>query len=122
MLSIVNLYASVDGKAILKGLSLELPTGQVHAVMGPNGSGKSTLSRVICGHPDYVVTEGSITYDGVDLLAMPIEEREQRFLLRREGIPVPREARTIDAVDDVEARNFLLDQRPLVNPSRAFEQ
>ena len=91
MLSIKNLHASVDGKAILKGLSLELPTGEVHAVMGPNGSGKSTLSRVICGHPDYVVTEGSITYDGADVLAMPIEERARKgiFLSFQHPVEIP---------------------------------
>jgi Fe-S cluster assembly ATP-binding protein len=75
MLKIENLHATVDGKQILNGLSLEIPTGQVHAVMGPNGSGKSTLSYVLAGREGYEVTEGSVTFNGVDLLAMEPEER-----------------------------------------------
>lgn len=75
MLSIQNLHASVDGKAILNGLTLEIPDGEVHAIMGPNGSGKSTLSYVLAGREGYEVTEGSVTFNGTDLLAMEPEDR-----------------------------------------------
>ena len=75
MLKIENLHASVAGKEILKGLSLELQPGQVHAIMGPNGAGKSTLGNIIAGREGYEVTEGSITFNGQDLLALEPEER-----------------------------------------------
>ncbi|WP_137179720.1 Fe-S cluster assembly ATPase SufC [Roseomonas sp. AR75] len=75
MLKIENLHATVDGKQILNGLTLEIPSGEVHAIMGPNGSGKSTLSYVLAGREGYEVTEGSVSLNGVDLLAMEPEER-----------------------------------------------
>ena len=70
MLEITNLHATVADKPILNGVSLHVPAGEVHAIMGPNGSGKSTLSYVLAGRPGYEVTEGSVTYEGQDLLAM----------------------------------------------------
>ena len=75
MLKIENLHASVEEKAILKGLSLEVPAGEVHAIMGPNGAGKSTLGNVIAGRPDYEVTQGSVTWNGVDVLDLDPAER-----------------------------------------------
>ena len=75
MLKIQNLHAGIGDKEILKGIDLEIGPGEVHAVMGPNGAGKSTLSAVLTGKPDYAVTEGSILYDGRDLLSMKPEER-----------------------------------------------
>ena len=75
MLKIDNLHAEVDGKPILKGLSLALNPGEIHAIMGPNGAGKSTLSYVLGGRPGYEVTEGSVSLDGQDLLAMEPHER-----------------------------------------------
>ena len=75
MLKIDNLHAEIDGKAILKGLSLSLNAGEIHAIMGPNGAGKSTLSYVLSGRPGYDVTEGSATFDGQDLLALAPHER-----------------------------------------------
>jgi Fe-S cluster assembly ATP-binding protein len=75
MLEIKNLHANVDGREILKGLDLTLPKGEVHAIMGPNGSGKSTLAYVLAGKEDYEVTEGSVTWNGEDLLAMDPTER-----------------------------------------------
>jgi len=80
MLKIDNLHVKVDGKEILKGLTLDVPTGEVHAVMGPNGSGKSTLANVLAGRPGYEITAGSVTYQGRDLLALAPEERA------REGV------------------------------------
>lgn len=77
-LLIENLHATLeDGTPILKGVNLEIPAGEVHAIMGPNGSGKSTLSKVISGHEGYVVTDGSVTLDGVDLLEMDIDQRSR---------------------------------------------
>ncbi len=79
-LIIKNLHAATDGNEILKGLSLEVPKGEVHAIMGPNGSGKSTLAKVIAGHADYEVTNGSVTMDGADLLALEVHERSRAGL------------------------------------------
>ena len=76
-LTIENLQASVDGTPILKGLNLEIPAGEVHAVMGPNGSGKSTLSKVIAGHDDYEVTGGRVLLDGVDIAELEVDERSR---------------------------------------------
>ncbi len=75
ILKIENLNAEVDGKPILKGLSLSINAGEVHAIMGPNGAGKSTLSYVLGGRPGYEVTGGSATFDGQDLLALDPHER-----------------------------------------------
>ncbi|MCD8526415.1 MAG: Fe-S cluster assembly ATPase SufC, partial [Alphaproteobacteria bacterium] len=79
MLKITNLHASITtdegDKEILKGISLDVPAGQVHAIMGPNGSGKSTLSYVLAGREDYEVTEGSVTLEGKDILELAPEER-----------------------------------------------
>src|SRR6266852_1055546 len=75
MLAIKNLHVQVGGKPILQGIDLCVNAGEVHAIMGPNGSGKSTLARALSGHPDYQVTEGEVSYEGRDLLAMDPEER-----------------------------------------------
>lgn len=75
MLKIENLHARVAGKDILKGLSLEIRPGQVHAVMGPNGAGKSTLGNVLAGREGYEVVDGTVTFEGRDLLALEPEER-----------------------------------------------
>jgi Fe-S cluster assembly ATP-binding protein len=75
MLQIENLHARVEGKEILKGLSLTVNAGEVHAIMGPNGAGKSTLGNVLCGRDGYEVTAGSVSYNGVDLLTMAPEAR-----------------------------------------------
>jgi Fe-S cluster assembly ATP-binding protein len=75
MLSINNLAVTVDGKQILKGLTLEVGAGEVHAIMGPNGSGKSTLAHVLAGRPGYEITSGTVTYQGHDLLTLAPEER-----------------------------------------------
>ncbi|MBA15418.1 MAG: Fe-S cluster assembly ATPase SufC [Sphingomonas sp.] len=75
MLKIENLHAEIDGKEILKGLSLEVATGEVHAIMGPNGAGKSTLGYVLGGRDGYEVTQGSVSFDGQDLLELAPYER-----------------------------------------------
>jgi Fe-S cluster assembly ATP-binding protein len=77
-LHIQNLHATLeDGTEILKGVTLEIPKGEVHAIMGPNGSGKSTLSKVIAGHESYLVTGGSVTLDGQDIFPMSTDERSR---------------------------------------------
>jgi Fe-S cluster assembly ATP-binding protein len=91
MLSIRNLHAAVEGKPILKGLNLEVKAGEVHAIMGPNGSGKSTLAHVLSGRDAYEVTEGSILFEGKDLLAMSPEERAREgvFLAFQYPVEIP---------------------------------
>ena len=79
-LEIKNLHVSVENKEILKGVDLTVNTGEVHALMGPNGNGKSTLLMTVMGHPKYTVTEGSITLDGKDVLAMSVDERSKAGL------------------------------------------
>ena len=75
LLKINNLHAGIDGKEILKGIDLKMGPGEVHAIMGPNGAGKSTLGAILTGRPGYQVTEGTVLYQGKDLLAMAPEER-----------------------------------------------
>src|SRR4051794_6464502 len=75
MLTIRNLHAEIEGKKILKGINLEIREGEVHAIMGPNGSGKSTLASVLAGREDYTVTEGSVTFNGKDILDLAPEKR-----------------------------------------------
>lgn len=91
MLSIQNLHASVDDKPILKGLTLDLPAGEVHAIMGPNGAGKSTLSYVLTGREGYEVTDGSATLDGEDLLSIDPNERAAKgvFLSFQYPLEIP---------------------------------
>ena len=88
LLEIRNLHASVDGKEILKGVDLTIRRGEVHAVMGPNGAGKSTLGAVLAGRPSYEVTEGSVLYEGRDLLALAPEERSWAGLFLSFQYPV----------------------------------
>lgn len=79
-LIINNLHVAIEGKEILKGVDLTIKEKEIHALMGPNGNGKSTLLAAIMGHPKYVVTEGSITFDGKDVLAMSVDERSRNGL------------------------------------------
>jgi len=91
MLEIQNLHASVGDKPILKGIDLTANAGEVHAIMGPNGSGKSTLANVLAGRPNYVVTGGTVRYDGRDLLTMKPEDRAREgvFLAFQYPVEIP---------------------------------
>ena len=91
MITITDLHASINGKEILKGLNLQVKAGEVHAIMGPNGAGKSTLASVLAGREDYEVTQGSVDFDGVDLLDMDTEDRarEGLFLAFQYPIEIP---------------------------------
>ena len=91
MLEIKNLHVAVAGKEIIKGLNLTVEAGQVHAIMGPNGSGKSRLSYVLAGRAGYEVTQGSITYQGEDLVALPPEARAAKgvFLAMQYPVEIP---------------------------------
>lgn len=90
-LVIKDLHATVDGQEILRGLTLEVEKGKVHAIMGPNGSGKSTLSKVIGGHPDYTVTQGEVLLDGENILGMEPDERSRKgiFLAFQYPMEIP---------------------------------
>jgi len=88
MLTIENLHAQVEGKAILKGIDLDVKAGEVHAIMGPNGSGKSTLSSVIAGNEDYEVTKGKILLKGEDLEELDAEERAHKGIFLSFQYPV----------------------------------
>jgi Fe-S cluster assembly ATP-binding protein len=121
MLKIEDLHVKVDGKEILQGLTLTVPTGEVHAVMGPNGSGKSTLANVLAGRPGYEITAGSVTYQGRDLLALAPEERAREgvFLGFQYPVEIPgvnnvyllkaavNAARKHRGLDEVDAFEFL---------------
>jgi len=107
-LEIKDLHVQVDGKPILKGIDLVVRSGEVHAIMGPNGSGKSTLALTIMGHPRYKVTGGSITFDGADVLARPVDERARAGLFLAFQYPA--------AIPGVSVANFL---RTAINARRA---
>jgi Fe-S cluster assembly ATP-binding protein len=91
MLKVTDLHVRVEGKQILNGLNLEVGPGEVHAIMGPNGSGKSTLVQVMAGREGYEVTQGSVTFNGKDLLSLPAEERAREgvFLAFQYPVEIP---------------------------------
>ncbi len=137
MLEIENLHARIGDEDILKGLSLTVKPGEVHAVMGPNGSGKSTLGHVISGRPGYEVTAGTITYNGEDVLALETEERARLgiFLAFQYPVEIPgvsnmeflkasvdtlREHRGEDAMDSVNFMKRARDACTLANLDHSF--
>ena len=132
MIQINDLHASVSGKEILRGISLDINAGEVHAIMGPNGSGKSTLAQVLAGHPGYEITGGSVTYQGKDLLDMEPEERAQAgiFLAFQYPVEIPgvsnayflrsayneiRKARGETEADPIEFLDIVSDRLKLVD-------
>ncbi|HJR43162.1 MAG TPA: Fe-S cluster assembly ATPase SufC [Gemmatimonadaceae bacterium] len=134
MLDIKDLRASVSGKEILKGITLHVNRGEIHAVMGPNGSGKSTLAQVLAGHPAFEVTGGSVTYEGRDLLELDPEERAQAgiFLAFQYPVEIPgvsnayflrtaynemRKARGEEEVDPIEFMDLMENRLAMVDMS-----
>ncbi len=115
MLEIRNLHATVGGKEILKGIDLTIKDGEIHALMGTNGAGKSTLSNVIVGNPSYEITEGSITFNGKDLLAMKPEERAREgiFMSFQTPIEIPGVSMTNFMRAAVNARRETQGKEPL---------
>jgi Fe-S cluster assembly ATP-binding protein len=121
MIEIRNLHASAGGNEILRGIDLTVNAGEVHAVMGPNGSGKSTLAQVLAGHPAYEVTQGSVIYEGQDLLELEPEERAQAgvFLAFQYPVEIPgvsnayflraayNEIRKARGLEEVDSMDFL---------------
>ncbi len=110
MLEVKNLHATINGKEILKGVNLVIKTGEVHAIMGPNGSGKSTLSAVLVGNPMYEVTQGEVTFNGKDLLAMAPEDRAHEGLFLSFQYPVE--------IPGVSMTNFM---RAAINEKRKYQ-
>ena len=115
MLKIENLHAEIDGKPILKGLTLEVNAGEVHAIMGPNGAGKSTLGYVLGGRPGYEVTQGSVTFDGIDLLELEPNERAAAglFLGFQYPVEIPGVSNVQFLRESLNAQRGQRDEKPL---------
>jgi Fe-S cluster assembly ATP-binding protein len=115
MLKIENLHAEIDGKPILKGLDLTVNAGEIHAIMGPNGAGKSTLGYVLGGRPGYEVTEGSVTFDGRDLLELAPNERAAAgvFLGFQYPVEIPGVSNVQFLREALNAQRATRDEKPL---------
>ena len=139
MLTIKDLQASIDDKAILNGLNLEIKPGEVHAIMGPNGSGKSTLANVLAGREEYEVTSGSVDFLGEDLLDMDVDERAQKgvFLAFQYPVEIPgvstatflksavnaiREARGEEELKAIDMLKFIREKTSMVGMDQKFLQ
>lgn len=137
MLEIRNLHASINGNEILKGINLRVSAGEVHAIMGPNGSGKSTLAQVLAGREAYEVTDGSVLFNGKDMLEMDPEERarEGMFLAFQYPVEIPgvtnsyflksalnalRKHRGIEEVDAVDFLKLVRERMKLVEMEESF--
>ena len=139
LLEINDLHANIGEKEILKGITLSVKAGEVHAVMGPNGSGKSTLAQVLAGHPSYEVTGGTVTYDGQNLLEMDAEVRAQNgiFLAFQYPVEIPgvsnayflrsayneiRKSKGMEEVDPLEFLDLMEEKLKLVDMDSAMLQ
>ncbi|BAZ89917.1 FeS assembly ATPase SufC [Raphidiopsis curvata NIES-932] len=137
ILSVKDLQAQVDGTPILKGVNLEVRSGEIHAIMGPNGSGKSTLSKVLAGHPAYSVTSGEVVFQGANLLEMEAEERARSgvFLAFQYPLEVPgvsnldflrvaynshRKAKGLPEVDTFDFDDLVMEKLEVVKMNSSF--
>ncbi|PHN04930.1 Fe-S cluster assembly ATPase SufC [Flavilitoribacter nigricans] len=139
MLSIKDLKVNIEDKAILRGLNLDIKPGEIHAIMGPNGSGKSTLANVLAGREEYEVTDGSVTFEGEDLLDMDVDERAQKgvFLAFQYPVEIPgvstatflksavnavREARGEEELKSIDMLKLLREKTAMVGMDQKFLQ
>ena len=137
LLEIKDLHAGIEGREILKGLSLNINKGEVHAIMGPNGSGKSTLSKVLAGHPTYEVLSGSVLYEGKNLLELEPDERAREgiFLAFQYPVEIPGVSNSqflrlaynqkmkhhgLEELDPLEFNDYLTEKAKIVEMDKSF--
>ena len=122
MLKIENLHVSVEGKEILKGVSLEVKKGEIHAIMGPNGSGKSTLSSVIAGNEDYEVTKGNIYFNNENIEDLSAEERAHKGIFMSFQYPVEIPGITVISRTSVYTARWAGENRPPTGQVRVMSE